>query len=136
MKKFLILFAFITVYTSCKQENKAETENETVAANASDEDVVTLKGEFIYLADAAVLNCGNKIYGVTIDQKMHELADQVAAKKNDDYDMVPVIINGVVHPNPAVSENKEGWPEVVTIKEIVKVFAPTGESAIKVESGN
>lgn len=135
MKKFLILFAFVAVYASCKEENKSDTETEVAAAQTSEEDVITLKGEFIYLKDAAVLNCGNKIYGVTIDDKMRELADQVAAKQNDDYDMVPVIINGVVSPNPILNENTEGWPEVVTIKQIVKVFAPTGESAIKVESG-
>jgi hypothetical protein len=133
MKNFLALFALLIVFTSCKQETKVNAETETVTA--PEEDVVMLKGEFIYLNDAAVLNCGNKIYGVTIDEKMHELAEQVAAKKNDDYDMVPVIINAVVHPNPDISPTKEGWPEVITIKKIVKVFAPTGDSAIKVESG-
>lgn len=133
MKKFLALFALLIVFTSCKQENKANAETETVIT--PEEDVVMLKGEFIYLNDAAVLNCGNKIYGVTIDDKMLELAEQVAAKKNDVNDMIPVIINGVVHPNPALSPTNEVWPEVVTIKKIVKVFAPTGDSAIKVESG-
>ena len=133
MKKFLALFALLIVFTSCKQENKANAETETVTT--PEEDVVMLKGEFIYLNDAAVLNCGNKIYGVTIDDKMLELAEQVAAKKNDVNDMIPVIINGVVHPNPALSPTNEVWPEVVTIKKIVKVFAPTGDSAIKVESG-
>tara|TARA_R110002051_G_scaffold3395_1_gene18340 strand:+ start:113847 stop:114251 length:405 start_codon:yes stop_codon:yes gene_type:complete len=133
MKNFLALFALLIVFTSCKQENKANAETETVIT--PEEDVVMLKGEFIYLNDAAVLNCGNKIYGVTIDDKMLELAEQVAAKKNDVNDMIPVIINGVVHPNPALSPTNEVWPEVVTIKKIVKVFAPTGDSAIKVESG-
>tara|TARA_R110001632_G_scaffold95933_3_gene202129 strand:+ start:392 stop:796 length:405 start_codon:yes stop_codon:yes gene_type:complete len=133
MKKFLALFALLVVFTSCKQENKANADSETVTT--LEEDVVMLKGEFIYLNDAAVLNCGNKIYGVTIDDKMLELAEQVAEKKNDVNDMIPVIISGVVSPNPALSPSNEVWPEVVTIKKIVKVFAPTGESAIKVESG-
>jgi hypothetical protein len=137
MKKFVAIFALLIVFTSCKQEAKTDTETEDIATKASSaEDIITLKGEFIYLDDAAVLNCGNKIYGVTIDKKMLELAEQVSIKKNDDYDMIPVIINGVITPNPLLSESNEGWPEVVTIKEIVKVFAPTGESAIKVESGN
>lgn len=133
MKKFLALFALLVVFTSCKQENKANADSETVTT--PEEDVVMLKGEFIYLNDAAVLNCGNKIYGVTIDDKMLELAEQVAEKKNDVNDMIPVIISGVVSPNPALSPSNEVWAEVVTIKKIVKVFAPTGESAIKVESG-
>lgn len=137
MKKFVALFALIILFTSCKQEAKADAETEDVVTKVSSvEDVITLKGEFIYLDDAAVLNCGNKIYGVTIDKKMLELAAEVSIKKNDDYDMIPVIINGVITPNPALSENNDGWPEVVTIKEIVKVFAPTGESAVKIESGN
>ncbi|MFT5751139.1 MAG: hypothetical protein ACI828_001135 [Flavobacteriales bacterium] len=137
MKKLLAIFALIVVFTSCKQETKADVETEDIATKVSSlEDVITLKGEFIYLDDAAVLNCGNKIYGVTIDEKMLELVAQVALKKNEPFDMIPVIIHGVVTPNPALTEDNQVWQEVVTIKEIVKVFAPTGESAIKVESGN
>ena len=131
MKKIILLTVLVLAMVSCKEN--AQTEENTVAQKEQPtEDMRTLKGEFIYLADAAVLNCGNKIYGVVIDAKMHELADQVAAKKNDEFDMVPVIIKGVVTPK---TTTEEGWPEIVTIKEIVKVFEPTGESAVKIESG-
>ena len=36
-----------------------------------------LKGEFIYFADAAVLQTHREVYGVVIDEKMHELDKQV-----------------------------------------------------------
>ena len=43
--------------------------------------------------------------------------------------MVPVIVKAKVKPNPA----KEGWDEIIEIKEILKVSAPKGEEAIKVK---
>ena len=90
----------------------------------------TLKGEFIYLADAAVFKGDNFIYGVSLDDKMKELAGLVATKKRDEYDMVPVVINGVINPKPA---GAEGWDEIVTIKEIIEINEPTGEGSIKIE---
>jgi len=45
--------------------------------------------------------------------------------KKDQYDMVPVIIEGIIKPNPA----KEGWEKVVEIKKIVKVLPVSTETA-------
>lgn len=90
----------------------------------------TIVGEFIYLSDAAVLKGDNFIYGVKIDQKTKELADLVASKQRDKFDMVPVTINGVIHPKP---EGTEGWEEIITIKEILKIKEPTTEGSIKIE---
>ena len=39
-----------------------------------------------------------------------ELATQVAVHKNDEFDMVPVIIKGIISPKP---EGTEGWDEIV-----------------------
>ncbi len=90
----------------------------------------TLIGEFIYLEDAAVFKGDNFIYGVTLDDKMKELAGLTSAKQRDEYDMVPVVINGVVNPKPV---GAEGWDEIVTIKEIIEINEPTGEGSIKIE---
>lgn len=90
----------------------------------------TIKGEFIYLEDAAVFKGDNFIYGVKIDEKMRELADQVKAKQRDQYDMVPVTINGTINPKP---EGTEGWDEIITIKEILEIKEPTNEGSIKIE---
>jgi hypothetical protein len=43
---------------------------------------ITMKGEFVYYADAAVLQTKNDIYGVVIDKNMHALADQVKPFQN------------------------------------------------------
>ena len=47
--------------------------------------------------------------------------------------MVPVVVNGVIKPNP----EKDGWKEVVEIKEILKVLPVKKEdnsSVIKVNT--
>lgn len=90
----------------------------------------TLKGEFIYLADAAVFKGDNFIYGVTLDEKMHELAQKVAPKKREEFDMIPVVINGIVQPK---EKGAEGWDEIVTITEILEINEPTSEGSIKIE---
>ncbi|RMB63518.1 hypothetical protein EAX61_03790 [Dokdonia sinensis] len=134
MKKIILLFAVLVAFTSCKEDTKNE-DTTTVTKESPKDDYKLLRGEFIYLADAAVLNCGSKIYGVVIDDKMQELANQVAKKKKEDFDMVPVVIRGEVMPNPALKAGGEGWPEVVAIKEILKVMEPSPEGAVKIESG-
>lgn len=134
MKKIILLFAVLVAFTSCKEDAKNE-ETTTVEKESPKDDYKTLRGEFIYLADAAVLNCGSKIYGVVIDEKMQELANQVAKKKKEDFDMVPVVVRGEIMANPALKDGGEGWPEVVAIKEILKVMEPSPEGAVKIESG-
>lgn len=92
----------------------------------------TIAGEFIFLADAAVLKGDSFIYGVKIDENMHELAQQVEAKKRDQYDMVPVKINGVINPKPA---GTEGWDYIVTVKGVLEINEPTSEGSIKIDGG-
>ena len=94
------------------------------------------QGEFIYLEDAAVLKGRNFIYGVTLDEKAKELADQVAPVKNEDFDMVAVVVKGVVSKNPNLKAEGEGWEEVITIKEIIAVSDKPAEADIKIEETN
>ena len=129
MKKILLLLLFIATVVSCNNTKK-ETEKET--ASAANENVRTYRGEFIYTDDAAVLKGNNFIDGVTIDDKSQELADKVSKVEKDDYDMVPVIITGVVSPNPK-AETEEVWEEVVTIKEILYVSDKPAKSQVKIE---
>ena len=44
--------------------------------------------------------------------------------------MVPVVVKGKIMPNDA----EEGWDEIVEIREIISVSAPTAEPAVKVKS--
>lgn len=117
MKKILLVFTLIIAFTACKEEPKGEI----------------LTGEFVYLADAAVLQTETEIYGVIIDKEMHQLDEMCQPFKNEVTDMVPVEIRGVITPKP---EGEEGWDFRVKITEIIKVTEPTPDinSVIKIGS--
>jgi len=120
--KNIILAMLLLTAVSCKKEvNKASetTEKEVVVVEVEERaDIKTLEGEFLYYADAAVFKTPTQIYGVVIDEKMHELATQVAPLKKADTDMVEVVVKGKIVPKGA---DEEGWPFKVMIKEIVAV---------------
>ena len=59
-----------------------------------------------------------------------KLAEQVAPVKNDEFDMVEVVVKGVVTPK---SEEDDGWDEILTIKEIVSVSDKPSPADIKFE---
>ncbi len=100
----------------CKTENKTNDPN-------------LIRGEFILIDDAAVIKGKDFIYGVVIDEVTRELAKKVAPLQREEYDMVPVVIKGVIKPNP-----EQGWEEIVEIKEIIGVSAPTSELPTKIKS--
>ena len=134
MKKGILFLFCITVLASCKKttENTSNTETQEKTITASDKEktakqndgLTLLKGDFLYYADAAVLQTHKEVYGVVIDEKMHQLNSKVKDFKNEITDMVPVEIRGKINPKP---EGKEGWPFVVEIKEILNVSAPKPE---------
>jgi len=118
MKK-IIFFLFISIVVlGCKKESKS---TEKSSNQASEVELITMTGEFIYYADAAVLQTTNEIYGVVIDHKMHELNDKVKQFKVEDTDMVSVTLKVHRFEKP---ENEEGWPYRIEIKEILKVEKP------------
>tara|TARA_R110002049_G_scaffold90686_2_gene227145 strand:- start:68561 stop:68977 length:417 start_codon:yes stop_codon:yes gene_type:complete len=135
MKKIVFLACMLTVFISCK--NNSRSENKEVDNNAKtakqNDGLTLLKGDFIYYADAAVLQTHAEVYGVVIDEKMHELDKQVQAYKNEATDMVPVEIRGIITPKP---ENEEGWPFRVEIKEILTVSKPNSEANNVIKLGN
>ncbi|MEL6811212.1 MAG: hypothetical protein AAFP76_07750 [Bacteroidota bacterium] len=138
MKKIIFLFALsLSLMTvACKNsEEKTETaETETVATEQA-ESFPLYRGEFIYQkgAEAGVLMGSDFIYGVALDDKARELADQVAPVKNDSTDMVPVVVRGVVSKNPAMKNPGEVWEEIITIKEIIAVSDKPAKADIKIE---
>ena len=110
---FVLIIAFAT---SCAQSSKKTDTNPQ------------FYGEFLYLADAAVLNTGTEIYGVIIDEKMHELHDLCRPLKRDEYDMIPVYIKGKVHNKPP---EEEGWDKRIKISSIDSLVNPTDNSILK-----
>ena len=120
----------IIVLVSCKTDKKTENNNTLVEGENSEKiekqnvGLTLLKGEFIYYADAAVLQTPQEIYGVVINDKMYELNEEAEKYKTEVTDMVPVEIKGIISPKP---ENEEGWPLRVEIKEILNVTKPNPE---------
>ena len=127
MKKVFILLLSLSIFTACKKETKTKeiTADSQEKTTKQSDGLTLLKGEFIYYADAAVLQTHKDVYGVIIDDKMHEL-DALAKKyKVEVTDMVPVEIRGKIIPKP---EGEEGWPFRVEIKEILNVTKPNEKS--------
>ena len=107
MKKNLQLIIVLLFVAACTTQPKSKAESIT--------------GEFLFYDNNAVLNTGSEIYGVVVDDKLRKLHAQVAPIQKDSFDMVQVYIKGLISKNP----NAEGWPEVITIKDIDSVAPST-----------
>ncbi len=119
MKKMLLLFVITMSVIACKDNAEDRKSNDP-----------QFEGEFIYVADGAVLKGDTFIYGVTLDEMATALKDKVAPIKKDDFDMVPVVVKGVVSKK---AEGTEGWDEIITITEIVSVSDTPSEADIRIE---
>lgn len=138
MKNIIITFIIVIAFTSCKNDKKSEgnldqVENQEENTSKQYESLVLIKGEFVYYADAAVLQTNSSsIYGVVINEKMHELNELAQQYKKEPTDYVSVEIRGEIIPKP---ENEEGWPYRINIKEILSVNkSQTEDEVIKLES--
>ena len=132
MKKITFLFAIMVLAFSCK--NNEQKQEEIEKDPAVKELIVTEKtyqGEFIVVENAAVFKGTDFIYGVTLNEIAKELESQVEKVKNDAFDMVPVIVKGTLSNKP---EGQEGWDEILTINEIVKVSSTPSKADIKIDA--
>jgi len=102
---FVSLFIF-----SCKKDHSKSSEKK---ANL-------IRGEFILIDGSGVIKGAEFIYGVVINDMAHQLNEKIKPLQREEYDMVPVVVNGVIKENP-----EEGWPEVLEITEIISVTKPT-----------
>jgi uncharacterized lipoprotein NlpE involved in copper resistance len=132
MKKSIFILLAVIGFLGCKNDTKTEVNLEENRAKSYDQKdgYITMKGEFLYYADAAVFQTQNEIYGVVIDENLHRLNNQVKPFKKEATDMVPVTIRVRKFEKP---ENEEGWPYRVEIKDILKVEKPNSnkEDVIK-----
>lgn len=126
-RAFLILLVSIA-FISCKEEKHPQQNQalETTDVNLND-GLITMRGDFIYYSDAAVLQTQNNIYGVVVDDNMHKLNALVKPYKKEDTDMVPVTVRVRKFPKPT---GEEGWDFRVEIKEIIDVHQPTNTNDI------
>jgi hypothetical protein len=132
MKKIFIILISVTSFIACKNDPKSES-TEAITETIDDrtekqsDGLTLLKGEFIYYADAAVLQTHKQMYAVVVDKKMHELDEMAKAFKNEVTDFVEVEVRGKITPKP---ENEEGWPFRIEIKEILNVNAAKESSEV------
>lgn len=131
MKKASLLFILSLFLFACEGEKKEKnTEESSTESLVESNSGKQLRGEFIYVDGAAVLKGRDFIYGVVIDEKGKELIEVTEEKKQDEYDMIPVLIRGEIIPNTV----EDGWEELVEVKDILRVYAPSNEEVIRVES--
>ncbi|MCB0464226.1 MAG: hypothetical protein KDC78_00935 [Aequorivita sp.] len=117
MKKIILLLMLSVAFFSCKNsEEKNKETNETTVESVGK--IQTYKGDFINSDGALVLMGPNYIYGVKRDMLSEGLSKQVEAIKKNDYDMVGVIVKGIVSKN---TDKESEWEEEITIKEIMRV---------------
>ncbi len=125
MKKLVIILLAVISFYSCKNETKSEVNLEKNRAKSYDanDGFITMMGDFVYDADkkAAVLQTPNEIYGVIIDENLHQLNEKVEPFKTDQYTSVPVTIRVKRVENG--NENSL-WKYNLEVKEILKVEAP------------
>ena len=119
MKKIIFFLCIATTLVGCRTDSKSDARISD--STEQNNQLITLSGDFIYYADAAVLQTTNEIYGVVIDEKMHELNKAVKSYKKEPTDMVSVTVRARKFEKPV---NEEGWPYRIEIKEILKVVKP------------
>jgi len=71
MKYNLPRIALLLFVAACTTQPKSEVESVT--------------GEFLFYDNAAVLNTGSEIYGVVVDDKLHELHAQALTVQKDSF---------------------------------------------------
>ncbi len=135
MRKIIILLLSLVLFSSCKNDSeKTElqiTEDGIVKTAKQSDGLTLVTGEFIYYNDAAVIQMGNSIYGVVINDKMHELNDMGKEFRTEPTDGITVQVRGKII---AKAEGEETWPYKVEIKEIlsVKKLDPTKNEVVKI----
>lgn len=127
-KRFITLIAGIVLLSACGNEQPEEI-LELEDLTASRDSIRVIEGEFIFIADAAVLKGPDFIYGVKIDSLSTELANRVAPLKNSDFEMVPVKVKAKIVANPS----PEGWDEFLEIKQILEVSDEKAQDTITVQ---
>jgi len=123
MKKLNLIIILCLALVACKSENnQSDTNKEDTSKSYNQNDgFITMRGDFVYYADAAVLQTSNEIYGVVIDENLKALNKQTEAFKKEPTDMVPVTVRVRKFEK---EEGEDGWQYRVEIKEIIKVEAP------------
>ncbi|MFV8280957.1 hypothetical protein ACNKXS_05405 [Christiangramia marina] len=116
MRRFFEIMMVAILLVSCQDDEQKELNTEPVTAKVQDS-LEVLQGDYVYVADAAVLRGENFVYGVKQDSIAMLLSDKVSDLKSDDFEMIPVRVKAKILANPRL----EGWDEIIEIKEILEI---------------
>ncbi len=128
MRITILSLFFLVLLVGCKNDSaqKASVDESELAV---DESYYT--GDFVYYADAAVLQTTNDVFSVQIDEKMHELSEKAKEFQRTPYDLVQVKLTGELIPNPLKAETGEGWDQMLVIDQIIEVSKATTSSVMQ-----
>lgn len=135
MKNVLTLLLLVLLAVSCKNDNKKEdvvnTEETTQETDNSQEapKLLALNGEFLFDGSTGVMQIGNNMFAVKIDEKAKELIEQCKAFKENKFDFVRVAVDGIIVDNP-----EEGWDKQIIVKRILNVRKSNAEKNITIKS--
>jgi len=108
--KHLLFFVFAISVLGCKNNSKNNTE--------TSDGLTTIKGNYIFFEDAAVLQNDAEIYGVFLNDIATQLNEKAAPLKTADTDMVIVEVKGII----STKEDPEIlWENKLEIVEIISV---------------
>ncbi len=111
---------------SCQDDEQKELNPEPVTAKVQDS-LEVLQGDYVYVADAAVLRGENFVYGVKQDSIAMQLSEKVSDLKSDDFEMIPVRVRAKITPNPTL----KGWDEIIEIREILEISGASISDSIE-----
>jgi hypothetical protein len=103
MKK-LIFFSLFVFSTGCNNNAK---------------ELTTIKGNYIFFDDAAVLQTKEEIYGVFMTSKATELNEKAKALQSSSSDIIYVELKGTISTK---KDEKIMWENKFDIKEIISVL--------------
>lgn len=138
MKKAFVVLLSLTILVACKNDTKTENTEASITINSPErtakqgDGLTLLKGDFVYLDGAAIIQTHANIYGVFITDKMKELNKLAEKYKTAPTDMVPVEIRGKITNK---KDDKILWDNKVEVVEILNVSKPNPESNNVVKLG-
>lgn len=129
--KLLTLILILFFFSACGDDSREDQMEETVPVVAQDS-LTVIEADFIHLANDAVLKGRSFIYGVELDSIGRELVERVEPLKKDEFEMIPVTVKAKIVKNPG----KNGWDEIVQIREILEIPEKKLDSAGTPSSNN
>lgn len=129
-KKLFAVLVVLFSLSACGDDSRDDTIKSEKVETVTDS-LTTITGDFIYLADAAVLKGKDFIYGVELDSVSMKLVDSIAPLKRDNFDMIPVTVRAKI-----VKNLGEGWEEIAQIREILEIPQPKTDTVKRAALNN